>query len=297
MQIEEGDRYQAGRHHLQEQQSSAPTLPHCASQFPIKDGDVFSREKVGKGLENLRKAYGTLGYINFTSVPSTNFDEDKKLIFLDIDLDEGKPFYVRRIEFRGNTTTRDKVIRREIALEEGQVYNQHLWELSLLRLNQLGYFEQLKPDDQTITERHLDEKEGYVDLTLKVRERGKNSIGLTGGVSGLAGSFVGINYATNNFLGLGETLSVQINLGSRQRDFVFGFSEPYLFERPLNLGFTVYTRRFNYDQARETSILTGQQLNLPSALLQSLQNYTQSSKGFSVSGSYPSAEILQTPRS
>ena len=133
----------------------------------------------------------------------------------------------------------------------------------------------------------LTKKMATVDLTLKVKEKGKNSIGLTGGVSGLAGSFIGINYATNNFLGLGETLSVQINLGDRQRDFVFGFSEPYLFERPLNLGFQVYTRRFNYDQARETSIITGQQLNLPSALLQSLQNYTQSSKGFSVSASYP----------
>ncbi len=286
MQIEEGDRYKLGGITFKNNKAVANTAA-LRSQFPIKDGDIFSREKVGKGLENLRKAYGTLGYINFTSVPSTTFDEDKKLIFLDIDLDEGKQFYVRRIEFRGNTTTRDKVIRREIALEEGQVYNQRMWELSLLRLNQLGYFEQLKPDDPTITERHLDEKDGTVDLTLKVRERGKNSIGLTGGVSGLAGSFIGINYATNNFLGLGETLSVQINLGDRQRDFVFGFSEPYLFERPLNLGFTVYTRRFNYDQARETSIITGQQLNLPSALLQSLQNYTQSSKGFSVSASYP----------
>ena len=87
------------------------------------------------------------GYINFTSVPDTKFDDEKKLIFLEIDVDEGKQFYVRRIEFQGNTTTRDKVIRREIALEEGQVYNSRLWEFSLLRLNQLGYFEQLKPDD------------------------------------------------------------------------------------------------------------------------------------------------------
>ena len=124
---------------------------------------------------------------------------------------------MRRIEFQGNTTTRDKVIRREIALEEGQVYNQHLWELSLLRLNQLGYFEQLKPDDPNVTERHLDEKEGTVDLTLKVKEKGKNSIGLNGGVSGLAGAFIGINYSTNNFLGLGETLTVQASIGNRQR--------------------------------------------------------------------------------
>ncbi len=117
----------------------------------MKDGDIFSREKVAKGLDNLRNAYRELGHINFTSIPNTTFDEDKKLVNLTIDMDEGKKFYVRRIEFSGNTTTRDKVIRREVALEEGQVYDERLWKLSLLRLNQLGYFEQLKPDDP---ERH-----------------------------------------------------------------------------------------------------------------------------------------------
>src|SRR5437016_10789190 len=126
--------------------------------FPIKDGDVFNREKIAKGLEYLSKAYGELGYINFTSIPNTSFDEDKRLVLLDIDVDEGKQFFVRRIEFQGNTTTRDKVIRREIALEEGQQYNQRLWELSLLRLNQLGYFDTLKPDDPNVTDKRLDEK-------------------------------------------------------------------------------------------------------------------------------------------
>ena len=202
-------------------------------------------------------------------------------------MDEGKQFYVRRIEFSGNTTTRDKVIRREIALEEGQVYNSRLWEFSLLRLNQLGYFEQLKPDDPNVTERHLNEKDGTVDLTLKVQEKGKNSIGLTGGVSGLSGSFIGLSYQTNNFLGLGETLTVQANIGNRQRDLVFGFTEPYLWDRPLQFGFTVYTRRYNFDQAQQTAILTGQKVNLPSPFLQNLQNYTQSSTGFTTSLSYP----------
>ncbi len=202
-------------------------------------------------------------------------------------MDEGKQFYVRRIEFQGNTTTRDKVIRREIALEEGQIYNSRYWELSLLRLNQLGYFDQLKPDDPNTTDRKLDEKAGTVDLTLKVREKGKNSIGLQGGVSGLAGAFIGITYSTNNFLGLGETLSVQASLGNFQRDLLFGFTEPYLFDRPIQAGFQVYTRKSNYNQAQQLSIQTGQNLNLPSPFLQNLQNYTQSSTGFSFSVSYP----------
>jgi outer membrane protein insertion porin family len=286
MPIEEGDRYHLGTITFKNNKAIQSTAA-LRSLFPMKDGEIFSREKVAKGLENLRKAYGTDGYINFTSVPDTKFDDQKKTVDLIIDVDEGKQFNVRRIEFVGNTTTRDKVIRREIALEEGQVYNSRYWELSLLRLNQLGYFDQLKPDDPNTTERHLDEKAGTVDLTLKVHEKGKNSIGLQGGVSGLAGAFIGLNYSTNNFLGLGETLSVQASLGSRQRDLVFGFTEPYLFDRPIQAGFQVYTRKTSYDQARQYAIATGQNLALPSAYLQNLQNYSQSSTGLSLSLSYP----------
>jgi outer membrane protein insertion porin family len=284
--IEEGERYRLGTITFKNNKAITNTAA-LRSLFPLRDGDIFSRDKIAKGLENLRKAYGEAGYINFTSVPDTKFDDEKKIANLEIDVDEGKQFYVRRIEFQGNTTTRDKVIRREIALEEGQIYNSRYWELSLQRLNQLGYFDQLKPDDPNTTERHLDEKNGTVDLTLKVHEKGKNSIGLQGGVSGLAGAFVGINYSTNNFLGLGETLSVQASLGSRQRDLVFGFTEPYLFDRPIQAGFNVYTRKIDYDEARQYAIATGQNLNLPSAYLQNLQNYSQSSTGLSVSLSYP----------
>jgi len=285
MPIEEGDRYSLGEITFKNNKAVSNTKI-LRSLFPIKDGDVFDRSKIAKGLESLQKAYGSQGYINFTSIPNTTFDEQKKQIFLDIDVDEGKQFYVRRIEFQGNTTTRDKVIRREILLDEGQVYNQQLWELSLQRLNQLGFFDQLKPDDPSVTELHRDEKAGTVDLLLKVREKGKNSIGLSGGVSGLAGSFIGLSYSTNNFLGKGETLAVQANLGNLERDLVFSFTEPYFLDRPIQLGFQVYARRFIYDQARQAALLTGQQINLPSALEQNLQNYTQSSKGFAVNVGY-----------
>jgi outer membrane protein insertion porin family len=286
MPIEEGERYNLGGITFKNNNAVRNTKA-LRALFPIKDGDIFSREKVAKGLENLRKAYGEQGYINFTSIPDTRFDDEKKLIYLDVDVDEGKQFYVRRIEFQGNTTTRDKVIRREIALEEGNIYNSHLWELSLLRLNQLGYFDQLKPDDPDTTTRTLDEKDGLVDLTLKVHEKGKNSIGLNGGVSGLEGAFIGINYATNNFLGLGETLQIQASLGNLAKSIRFGFTQPYMFDRPLQFGFNVYYQQTKYDQARQLSIFRGQNLNLPNAVLQNLQNYTQQSAGFTTSLAYP----------
>ena len=253
--------------------------------FAMKDGEIFDTDLVRKGLDSLRKAYGELGYINFTPIPDTKIDEDKKLITLTIDLDEGKPFYVRRIEFVGNTTTRDKVIRRELALEEGQIYNSRLWELSLMRLNQLGYFEQLKPEEAT--DKKLNEQDGTVDLTLKVKEKGKNSIGLTGGISGLEGSFIGLSYETNNFLGQGETFRISANVGDIMRSVTFGFTQPYAFDRPLQLGFTVTTSKYNYNQALQEQILLNEKLNLPQSVLNELLNYTQSSTGFTLSASYP----------
>jgi outer membrane protein insertion porin family len=282
--IEEGDRYHLGSVTFKNYKA-VNNVQALRGLFPMKDGEIFNTANVRKGLENMRKAYGELGYINFTPLPDTQIDEDKKLINLVIDIDEGKQFFVRRIEFQGNTTTRDKVIRRELAIEEGQIYNTRLWELSLLRLNQLDYFEPLKPEEAT--ERKLNEPQGTVDLTLKVKEKGKNSIQLTGGVSGLAGSFIGLSYTTNNFLGLGETLQVQASIGDRSRNLLFGFTEPYMFDRPLQVGFTVFNSRLNFDQAKQQELITGQRLNLPQSFLANLQNFTQNQTGFTLSASYP----------
>jgi len=284
--IDEGDQYRLAAITFKGNKS-VPNAKALRGLFAIKDGDIFNREKIVKGLENLKNAYGTQGFINATSVPTPNVDEQKKTVSFEIDIDEGKQFSVRRIEFQGNTTTRDKVIRRELVLEEGQLYNEQLWKVSIQRLNQLGYFDQIKPDDPAVTDRHLDEKNGTVDLTLKLHEKGKNQIGLSGGVSGLAGSFIGLSYTTNNFLGLGETLSVQANIGSLERSIMFGFTEPYLFDRPLTAGFTVYGNKISFDQARQTALFSGTGLSLSQAQLQSLQNYTQASKGFTLTASYP----------
>ena len=284
MPIEEGDRYRLGT--ITFKNNKAITSQKALrSLFPIKDGDLFNIEMIRKGLENLRKGYGELGYINFTSVPDTHIDDEKKLVSLEIDVDEGKQFYVRRIEFTGNTTTRDKVIRRELAVEEGGLYNSRLWDMSILRLNQLSYFDQIKSEQDT--EIHRNEAQGTVDLTLKLREKGKNQVGLNGGVSGLSGSFVGLNYTTNNFLGLGETLTLEANVGSREKNILFGFTEPYLWDRPLQTGFTVYHRSYDYNQAQLASQTTGVAVNLPQNFLNTLQNFTQSSTGFTAFMSYP----------
>ena len=252
--------------------------------FHMGEGDVFSREKLTKGLEDMRKLYGRFGYIDFEPDFEPDFIPNTDQVDLTLTADEGKQFFIRRIDFSGNTTTRDKVIRREILLDEGDMLNMDLWDYSLLRLNQLGYFEMLKKEDAVDIKRNPNSN--TVDITLRVKERGKNTIGLNGGVSGIAGSFVGLNYATNNFLGLGETLSLDSQVGTTMQSVSLGFTEPYLLDRPISTGVNVYLRRFKYDQAREASILAGANLIPMYEQLgaENLLNYSQDSKGFTFSG-------------
>ncbi len=255
--------------------------------FQMKEGDVFSTAKLRKGLESLRKLYGEFGYMNFVAEPGFEPVPNTDKIDLSLSFDEGKQFFVRRIDFSGNTTTRDKVIRRELLIDEGDMFNSRLWELSILRLNQLGYFEVLKENEAADIK--TDNKTNTVDITLKVKERGKNSVQLNGGVSGIAGSFIGFSYATNNFLGLGETLSLSSQLGDRIRQVEFGFTEPYFLDRPMQVGFTVFTTRFNYDQGREVSLLSGRNL-IPifnSLGSNNLLNYVSNSRGFTSFLNYP----------
>ncbi len=282
MNVEEGERYRLAGITFSNAKG-APNQKALRAIFTQKDGSIFNLTLFQKDLENLRKAYAQNGYINFSPVPNPTFDDAKHTVTWNIDIDEGKQFTVSRIEFQGNTVTRDFVIRRELLLQEGQVYNSHLWELSLLRLNQLDYFNPLRVEQDSET--HQNTEAGTVDLLLKVQEKGKNSIGLNGGVSGLSGAFLGLNYQTNNFLGLGETLSVQANAGSLARNLLFAFNEPYFRNKPLNLGFQVFDSKTDYNASKSYS-LSGN-TNQTAAVSSLLQNYNQGRKGFNLSVSYP----------
>ena len=287
--IDEGNQYHMGKLSFQSSDPDQGLVfkpEYLARVFPLKEGDLFSSTKVRKALENYKALYGQYGYIDFVAEPMTEADDVKKVVNFTMVFDQEKQYFVRRIEFSGNTTTRDKVIRREILLDEGQVYNNRLWELSILRLNQLGYFDSIKPENAEL-KRNV--KAGTVDINLKVKEKGKQSISFSGGVSGIAGSFVGLSYQTNNFLGLGETLTFSVQFGNIQRNIQFGFTEPYLFDKPIQTGFTLYTQRFNYNQAREASILSGQNLIGEYNQLgsQNLLNYISNGYGGTVFMQYP----------
>jgi len=283
--IEEGEQYRMGTLKIvssdPDKALSLKAEP-LKALFPLKEGDILNVDKLRKAIKNYGDAYGQYGFIDFTAEPDFDIDDAAKKINLTLRFDEQKQYYVRRINFSGNTTTRDKVIRRELLIDEGQLFNKRYWDISILRLNQLNYFDKIEADKAV--ELQKNSKEGTVDINLKLKEKGKQSIGLQGGVSGLAGGFIGLTYQTNNFLGLGETLTFSAQFGEIQRTLQFGFTEPYLFDRPISTGFTVFSSKYNFNQAKQEALVTGQQVSVNP---QYIQNYDQDSTGFTTYASYP----------
>ncbi len=285
--VEEGQRYYLAKLDFTGVKMFRSTQFLQTQIFRMNNGDVFSTEKLRNGLKQMTKLYSQFGYIDYVGEPEIDIVPNTNKIDLTLNVDEGKMYFVRRIDSVGNTTTRDKVVRRELLIDEGDVYNSTLWDASILRLNQLGYFEALKENESY--ELRKNPGTNTVDIILKVKEKGKNSISLNGGVSAIAGTFVGLNYSTNNFLGLGETLSLGGQVGTLVDDITLGFTEPYVFDKPLQAGVQVYLRRFDYNQGQQMSLLEGVDVtgfynSLGSA---NVLNYVQDSKGLTFSVSYP----------
>ena len=114
--------------------------------------------------------------------------------------------------------------------------------------------------------------------------------------AGYSGAFLGLNYSTNNFLGLGETLSLQANLGSVSRTFLFGFTQPYFRNRPINLGFQIFNNKQDYNAAKNYEATTGASLNLSAAEKSLTQNYNVGSDGIELLGQLPAEEACVPAR-
>lgn len=272
----------------------------------LNKGDVANGEKIGKALfENLKKVYGSQGFIEYTAEPSPTFKDNPQkpeegIVDFLITIEEGKQFSLRRLEFIGNTFTRDNVLRREVLLNEGDIYNQTAWEYSIVKLNQLGYFDPIDKDKDA--DFKTNDEEASVDINLKVTERGRQQISFNGGLSGVGGSFFGLEYSTNNLLGRGEILSLNVSAGNRQKYLQFSFTEPYIKNRPITAGFSLfgYTQQFFGEGTFLSQNLNAQQGlsgNPQDFLNVSEENlFTRTSYGGSLFASAPLSEFYRKRR-
>jgi outer membrane protein insertion porin family len=297
--VTEGKLYRIGS--LKIEGNSIYSEQVIASVIGLKPGDVADGKRIGKALaEDLKKAYGQQGFIQYEYDVEPTFKDNPQnpkegIVDFVFTITEGKQFTLRRLEFLGNTFTRDNVLRREVLVNEGDVYNQRAFEVSVLRLNQLGFFDPIDKDRDA--DFRTDEEQAEVDINLKVVEKGRQQISFNGGISGIGGSFFGLDYSTNNLFGRGETLALNLAYGNRQRSFQFSFTEPYLRNRPITAGFSVFASSQKF--FGEGTLLSGntaaQQGLLGSSLdflnVNEENLFTQSTIGVSVFASAPLSEF------
>ncbi|HSF15361.1 MAG TPA: outer membrane protein assembly factor BamA [Vicinamibacteria bacterium] len=240
--VVEGKRYQVGTIDVEGAEVFPPEF--IKAFFKLGPGDIYNESRITKGLESLREVYGARGYVQFTGFPIKRPVPESDVVDVTININEDKQYFVNRIEFKGNSTTRDKVIRREMWLNEQDVMNMELLKASIRRINQLGYFQPIEqPDIQPV-----EGEDAKLDITLRLAEQNRNQFTFGGGVSGLEGAFINLAFSTTNFLGRGETASFSLQTGSRTRNFQIAITDPYFMDLPITLGFDVFKRTLKLPQ-------------------------------------------------
>jgi outer membrane protein insertion porin family len=259
--VTEGPRYRLGSFAIEG--NTVVRTEALTPLFKVKVGDWYNEKRFRDGLIKAREIYGGGGYMEFTGFPDLAPSDDPQpdvpaalavppsaetpTVGVTMRLQEGKQYLVNRITFVGNTTTRDNVIRREMRLVEGAVFNTEALKYSVRRLNQLGYFEQINEQDQQAMK--VDKtpgRDGVVDVTLTLKEQNRNQLTFGAGVSQYEGIFGQLAFQTANFLGRGESLTLSLQAGDRAQNYQLAFTEPFLFDRNITGGFDVYKRALQY---------------------------------------------------
>src|SRR5262245_52161544 len=243
--IEVGRRYRISK---VEEKGVALFQPGIVTAYSgMRVGDWVDSKKISENVyKGIKDLYGTQGFIqaDINFIPKfIDKTAEEGEVEITLEVEEGRQFTLHRLEFIGNSNTRDVVMRREVLLNEGDAYNKRYWDLSMLRLNQLGLFDEIKEKD-AIT--RTNDRDQTVDIDLQVKEKGRQQIQLNGGVSGYAGSFFGLEYSTNNLLGYGESLIIAVSGGNRSKSASFGFTEPYLMGKPISLGFNLFASQYQF---------------------------------------------------
>lgn len=237
--VDEGNQYRVGdirfAGDLQISENEARQL------LTIEEGEIFSRGDVNASTEALRQRLGAEGFAfaDIQGVPEMS--DDGETVDLVIAINPGERAYVRRIEFYGNTTTQDEVLRREMTQLEGAPASTEAITQSRQRLERLGFFSQVEVDTQPVPG-----KPDLLDVTYNVEEQPSGSVSASVGFSQSAGVIYGVGLSQNNFLGTGN----RVNVGAQRSDTFtsvnFGFTDPYWTLDGISRGYNLFYRETDY---------------------------------------------------
>ncbi|MBI4373223.1 MAG: outer membrane protein assembly factor BamA, partial [Candidatus Omnitrophica bacterium] len=243
IQVVEGKRYQAGRIELE----GIKMLPESEiwQRLEMLPGTTFSQQSLAEEIQRIRDFYFRYGYMNVQIIPDVSVKREDGKVDVGYKINEGDLYFVDQVKIRGNTKTKDIVIRRELRIRPGDKFDGDALDRSKQRLENLGFFEEVSYDTEPAT------APNRRDIVFKIKEKRTGELSFGAGVSSID-QFVGFaeiaqrNFDLLNwprFTGGGQNISVRGRWGSITRDFAFSFEEPYLFNQPISFGLDAYDVR------------------------------------------------------
>jgi outer membrane protein insertion porin family len=244
--IDEGQQYRVG------QVDFRGDLLFSSQEFlektSIQKREIFSYEVMQKDLEALQAAYGDLGYAYANVIPNIQKNERERIVNITFEFERGEKVYFGRFTVVGNQRTRDKVVRREMRIIEGELYNETRRRRSLQNIRRLGFFEEVEfrtsadPNDPQI-----------MNVDVVVKERNTGSIQFAAGYGSFSGFTLQGQFRQENFLGLGQKLGASLGLSRDYSSYDFSFTEPNIYDSDWSVGFDLYQRfinQFEYEESR-----------------------------------------------
>lgn len=237
--IKEGEQFRVGS--LTFKGNTSIATSELENEAKLKRGDVFSREVLRQEVTRIMDRYDGIAKPFASVVPLFNVNPEQKTVAINIEIQEGGEIRIGRINISGNSKTRDKVIRREIRLDEGDLYSKKALKRSYDRINNLNFFESV----DIVPERR--QQEPLMDLDVKVKEKMTGSLSLGGGYSSVDKLMAIVEVTQGNLGGRGQLLKVKTQWGGTHRIVMVSFMEPYLFDEPIWGRVDIYRQEQTYD--------------------------------------------------
>jgi outer membrane protein insertion porin family len=245
--ITEGDQYKDGE--IDFKGDLIESKEALAKKIKLVKGEVFSRAVLREDVFSLTDIYTDKGYAFANVTPLSKINPDTKTIDITFEIDKGEKVYIGRINISGNTKTRDKVIRREFKLAEGDLYSSSALKRTKQNLNNLGFFEEV---NIATAKGSADNK---LDLNTEVKEKSTGKFSIGGGYSSVDGIIGQASIQQDNFLGLGLKGILSGSLGSKSQTYTLGLTDPYFLDSKWTLGADIY--RSDRDYINFTRRVTG----------------------------------------
>ncbi len=244
--ISEGDQYKIGN--LSIQGNTVFPSSELFQKLKIASGQIFNRSALRMDIDSMLDLYMEKGYARADINPLIDINAQEKLAHLTLSVTEGEIFRIGKIEISGNTKTRDKVIRREMRLDEGDIFNKKLLKRSFQRINNLNYFEtvDISPSPRA--------KEKLIDLDVNVKEKLTGMLSIGGGYSSVDKFMVMGEVTQANLFGKGLHLKFRADLSSRKTNYNISLRDPWFMDKPISASVSFYNDSYKYPEYDKKAI-------------------------------------------